>query len=130
MIIDGPVPETAVAQLRVISSPDPTVVGRVYRLDKSLIRVGRMQGVEIRISFENIGRVNGVFFLRDESWWVVDTDHHYGMPTTNGTWLRGELLKTPVRLVGGEVIRIGCNKPEWGALGAEVEFIAPAARTG
>lgn len=94
-------PGNDVGRLEVLSGGELLPKGRVYRIDRKGLRIGRGKNNDIVLADH--------FASMDHA----QIRHHKGVTTiedlgsTNGTWVNGERIHSPVQLVVGDYVKIG-----------------------
>ena len=86
--------------LIVITSPSSSTVGRMYRISKDEIVLGRGIQSDILVDDDGVSRYHAKIVLRGDTRLLVDLD------STNGTFLNGAKTKESV-LVEGDKIQMG-----------------------
>ena len=86
--------------LIVITSPSSSSVGRMYRVTKDEVILGRGIQSDILVDDDGVSRYHAKIALRGEERWLVDLD------STNGTFLNGAKVKEQA-LVEGDKIQMG-----------------------
>jgi pSer/pThr/pTyr-binding forkhead associated (FHA) protein len=99
------VPVAALTERGGIALPDADVVapdGRVYPVGDGL-SLGRLPGSTIQIDDPRVSRLHAAIRATASGYVLAD------LQSTNGTFVNGALLVEPVRLNGGETIRIASS---------------------
>lgn len=86
--------------LIVITSPSASTVGRMYRISKDEIVLGRGIQSDILVDDDGVSRYHAKIVARGEERWLVDND------STNGTFLNGSKVKEQ-KLREGDKIQMG-----------------------
>lgn len=93
--------ETDYGRLEVLTGIDTFPKGRVFKIDSKGLRLGRSKQNDVVLpdhyaSLEHavIKHQKGVTILEDRD-------------STNGTWVNGEKISSPVQLVPGDYVKIG-----------------------
>ena len=87
-------------QLKERSGPNP---GVTFPLEQEEVSLGRDLANDITISDPEVSRRHARFFMREASFFVED------LGSTNGTFLNGERISSPMQLRVGDVITFGEN---------------------
>src|SRR5688500_14680944 len=86
--------------LIVITSPSSSSVGRMYRVTKDEVILGRGIQSDILVDDDGVSRYHSKIVLRGDKRWLVDLD------STNGTFLNGAKVKEQA-LGEGDKIQMG-----------------------
>ena len=114
-------------QLTMRSGPNP---GKSFFIEKEEMLLGRDLANDIPISDPEVSRNHARFVMRDDSIVVED------LGSTNGTFLNGQRIASPMQLRLGDVITFGENivmifekatmDPDATVVGSRADYIAPA----
>lgn len=92
---------TEYGRLEVFTGTETLMKGRVFRIDSKGLRVGRGKHNDIVLSDHFASIDHAVFKLKRGQ--VILED----LGSTNGTWVNGEQIHSPVQLVEGDYVKIG-----------------------
>lgn len=101
MIVEEPA--RPIAHLLVTESPTARV-GEEFRLSQSKKRIGRREGMDIRLLDETVSREHAIIWWADGGFLIQDD------ASSSGTFVNGERITAQVRLQDGDGIRIGKTK--------------------
>ena len=90
-----------VGRLEVLTGADSLPRGRVFRLDGKGLRLGRGKHNDIVLP-DHFASIDHAVFRLQKGQAVVED-----LGSTNGTWVNGERIHSPVQLVLGDYVKIG-----------------------
>ncbi|MHB1651096.1 MAG: FHA domain-containing protein [Desulfitobacteriaceae bacterium] len=93
--------EVEFGQLEVLGGTDTLPKGRRFRIDSKGLRAGRGKNNEVVIP-DHFVSLDHAVFRRQKGVSVVED-----LGSTNGTWINGERIDSPVQLVIGDYVKIG-----------------------
>jgi pSer/pThr/pTyr-binding forkhead associated (FHA) protein len=88
-------------RLEVLTGAGELSKGTVFRVDSKGLRLGRGKHNDIVLSDHFASIDHAVFRLKKGQTIVED------LGSTNGTWVNGEQINSPVQLVAGDYVKIG-----------------------
>jgi pSer/pThr/pTyr-binding forkhead associated (FHA) protein len=98
-ILESPVNE--LGRLEVLTGMEALPRGRVFKVDRKGLRLGRGKHNDIVLPDHFVSIDHAVFRLHKGQTIVED------LGSTNGTWINGEQIHSPVQLVAGDYVKIG-----------------------
>lgn len=94
-------PVNECGRLEVLTGADSLSKGRVFRVDAKGLRLGRGKHNDIVLPDHFASIDHAVFQLKKGQTIVED------LGSTNGTWVNGERIHSPVQMVVGDYVKIG-----------------------
>jgi two-component system, cell cycle response regulator len=85
----------------VIYTKEPTLLGKRFALDTSIVRIGRGSENEIVLDGDSVSRRHASIEQRGDAWFAVDNN------STNGTYVNDELIKVDTGLQNGDRVKVG-----------------------
>jgi diguanylate cyclase (GGDEF)-like protein len=85
----------------VIYTKEPTLLGKRFVLEQSIIRIGRGTDNQIVLDGDSVSRRHAHFEQRNESWYAVDDG------STNGTYVNERQIPEGVQLRNNDRIQVG-----------------------
>lgn len=93
--------EVEYGQLEVLSGTNTLPKGRRFRIDNKGLRIGRGKQNEVVLP-DHFASIEHALFRRKNGVTMVED-----LGSTNGTWVNGERIDSPVQLVIGDYVKIG-----------------------
>ena len=93
--------EQEVGQLEVLSGTDTLPKGRKFRIDGKGLKIGRGKNNDVIVP-DHFVSIEHALFRRHKGVTLVED-----LGSTNGTWVNGERIDSPVQLVIGDYVKIG-----------------------
>jgi len=93
--------DRALGRLEVITGVELLPKGRVLRIDNRGIRIGRGKHNDVVLPDHFASIEHAIFRQHKGQTFVEDSG------STNGTWVNGERISSPVQLVPGDYVKIG-----------------------
>lgn len=94
-------PEKEYGQLEVLIGGESLPKGRIFRIDGKGLRIGRGKSNDV-VLLDHFASMDHTLFTRRKGTTVVED-----LGSTNGTWVNGERISSPVQLVPGDYVKIG-----------------------
>jgi pSer/pThr/pTyr-binding forkhead associated (FHA) protein len=88
-------------RLEVLTGADFLPKGRVLRIDSKGLRIGRGKNNDIVLP-DHFASIEHALFRQQKGVTMLED-----LGSTNGTWVNGERIHSPVQLVAGDYIKIG-----------------------
>lgn len=93
-------PQEPTFHIRVVEGPN---AGRIYSLEGRRTVLGRLKTCDVTFDQADVSRQHAVVERRGSAFVLIDSD------STHGTWVRGQRIDRPIRLVDGLRFLIGRN---------------------
>ncbi|MFZ3102931.1 MAG: FHA domain-containing protein [Desulfitobacteriaceae bacterium] len=94
-------PSQEFGRLEVLTGADLLPKGRVLRIDGKGLRIGRGNNNDIALP-DHFASIEHASFRQHKGVTLVED-----LGSTNGTWVNGERIQSPVQLVMGDYVKIG-----------------------
>lgn len=94
-------PDSAFGRLEVMTGVETLPKGRVIRVDNRGIRIGRGKHNDVVLS-DHFASIDHAIFRQHKGTTFIED-----LGSTNGTWVNGERISSPVQLVPGDYVKIG-----------------------
>lgn len=93
--------ELEVGQLEVLNGTDTLPKGRRFRIDSKGLKIGRGKNNDVIVP-DHFVSIEHALFRQHKGVTLVED-----LGSTNGTWVNGERIDSPVQLVVGDYVKIG-----------------------
>ncbi|MHB1406086.1 MAG: FHA domain-containing protein [Desulfitobacteriaceae bacterium] len=94
-------PEREFGRLEVLTGAENLPRGKTFRVDSKGIRIGRGKNNDIIIP-DHFASIDHAYFRQHKGKSFIED-----LGSTNGTWVNGERINSPVQLVVGDYVKIG-----------------------
>jgi pSer/pThr/pTyr-binding forkhead associated (FHA) protein len=94
-------PNHEYGQLEVLTGADSLSRGSIFRVDGKGLRLGRGKHNDIVLP-DHFASIDHAIFRLQKGQTVVED-----LGSTNGTWVNGEQIHSPVQMVAGDYVKIG-----------------------
>ncbi|MDA8227193.1 MAG: FHA domain-containing protein [Desulfitobacterium hafniense] len=94
-------PDKEYGKLEVLSGGSLFPKGRIFKVDSKGIRVGRGKNNDIILP-DHFASMDHAIFRQSNGTTILED-----LGSTNGTWVNGERISSPVQLVIGDYVKIG-----------------------